>query len=243
MTASTGDSLVIRSMPPNVNARLLQVWCDIQTAGFFQITSPRLHDSTRGLRFRTVAGETKPLLAFPSFQKLYDADVLTLTIAENAVAGDIALASLLIYYPDIEGGGAKLIDKATLMKRWVQQVTVENTITTGAAGGYSGAEAWNAESALLKGNTEYALVGYKVAVNGCSVTWRGSATSNFRVSGPCDQLGADYTTSWFLWLAEYFDLPLIPVFNGTDQGAIFVEGVQDENATAIPVTSILVQLG
>jgi hypothetical protein len=242
MAAVLGDSLVVRAVPSGKRVLLLNAWADVQTAGFFQITSPRLHDNTRGLRFFTVISEPKPMLAFPTKQELYEGDVLGLTIAENAVAGDIAVASLLVYYEDLQGVAARLIDKATLMKRGVEMVTVQNTIATVAGGGYTGAQALNTASDLLKADNDYALVGYRVQVECGTVCWRGADTGNLRVSGPGDELGADCTTSWFLWLAEYFDLPLIPVFNSSNRASIFVDCAQDENALAVPVTSIFVRL-
>lgn len=242
MTAVAGDSLVVRAIPGGKPAKLIQTWTDVQTAGFFMITSPRLHDATRGLRFRTVISEPKPLLPSPSLQPLYEQDVLSLTLAEAAVAGDIGVACMLIYYPELQGVDARLIDEATLMKRGVEMVTVEQTITTVAGGGYTGAEAVNSESDLLKANTDYALVGYRVQTECGAVAWRGADTGNLRVGGPGDDLGADYTRDWFIWLSRLNSLPMIPVFNSANRAGIIVDCAQDENAAAVQVHSIFVRL-
>lgn len=242
MAAAAGDTLQIRSIPSGKMGRLLAIWAGVNVSGFFNLTSPRFHDNTRGLRFRTLAAECKPLMNIPSFQKLYDQDQLALFLAGSAVAGQIEQVGMLIYYEDLAGIAARFIDTATLAKRAVEQVTVEDTITAGAAGGYSGEEAINAESDLLKANTDYALVGYRTSVNCVSVTYKGADTGNLRVSGPGDQLGADYTKDWFLNLAEAYGLPLIPVFNSANRGGISVGVVQNQAATAVTVSHNFVEL-
>lgn len=243
MTAAIGDSLAIRATLPNKSIWLLNFWVDIQTAGFFQIRSPRLHDNTRGIRFRTVVADVKPLMPMGARQQLYEQDTLILEVAENAIAGDIAVASMLVYYEDLQGVNGRFIDADTLRKRTVNIVPVENTIAAGAGGSYTGGEAINAESDLLKANKDYALIGYRNAVQCGTVAWRGADTGNLRVSGPGDQLSAEVTVNWFKALAMAFDMPLIPVFNQANRAGIIIDVAQDENAAAVPVTSIFAELG
>ncbi len=242
MGASAGDTLQVRSIPAGKTAKLVSIWAGVNASGFFNLTSPRLHDNTRGLRFRTLAGESKPLMNLPSFQRLYDQDQLALFLSGSAVAGQIEQVSMLIWYEELQGINARLIDAATLMKRAVEQVTVEDTITAGAGGGYTGEEAINAESDLLKANTDYALVGYRVSVNCVSVTYRGADSGNLRVSGPGDQLGADYTKDWFFNLSEAFGIPMIPVFNSANRGGILIGVVQNQAGAAVTVSHNLVEL-
>jgi hypothetical protein len=242
MAAAAGDTLQVRATPPGKMIKLLQLWCDVQTSGFLQITSPKFHDNTRGLRFRNLAAEVKPKLPFPSMQRLYEQDLLAATVSGAAVAGDIESLSMLVYYEQLEGVNARFIDVATMKTRAVEMVTVEDTITSGAGGGYTGGEAINAESDLLKANTDYALVGYKVQTQCATVCWRGADTGNLRVSGPGDALGEDYTKSWFILLSNAFGLPLIPVFNSANRAGITIDVVQDENAAAVQVDSMFVEL-
>jgi hypothetical protein len=182
------------------------------------------------------------MLPRPSVQPLYDQDVLSLTMQGAAVAGDIESVSMLVYYEQLEGVAARLISFDDLMKRGVESVTVENSITSGAGGGYTGAEALNAESDLLKGNQDYALVGYRVGVECCSVCWRGADTGNLRVAGPGNELSGDVTGSWFVNLSRWYGLPLIPVFNSANRAGIIMDVVQDENAAAVTCASIFVRL-
>lgn len=60
--AVAGDSLVIRSTTGRV--RLINIWTDTDAVGFVQVTSPKLHDNTRGLRFRTQVHQPLPMLPF-----------------------------------------------------------------------------------------------------------------------------------------------------------------------------------
>jgi len=242
MTAAAGDSLIVRSIPPDKKAWLLNLWADVQTTLFYQLTSPRLHDNTRGLRFRTLISEVVPNLPMGVRQQLFDQDTLALTLAGAAVAGDIESVSLLVYYEDLKGADARFIDYDTLMKRGVEMVTVENTITTGAGGGYTGGEAINAESDLFKGNQDYALMGYRVGVECASVCWRGADTGNLRVAGPGNELNGELTSSWFVNLSRAHGFPLIPVFNSANRAGVTIDAVQDENAAAVPVTSIFMRL-
>jgi hypothetical protein len=242
MAAATGDSLIVRAAPDKTSVLLLNCWVQAATAGFFEITSPRLHDNTRGLRFRHTVGESKPLLPFGPVQKVYSQDTLALTLQGAAVAGEIGSASMLLYYEKLEGVDARLIDVAGLNKRFVQLVTVEDTITAGVGGGYTGAEALNAESDLLEANTDYALLGYRASVNCASVCWSGADTGNLRVSGPGDQLGGDYTKEWFLTLSKEYGLPLIPVFNSANRSGVSVAVVQNNGGAAVTLHSIFAQL-
>jgi len=58
--AVAGDSLIIRSTASRV--RLLNMWMDTDALGFVQVTSPKLHDNTRGLRIRAQVHQPFPLL-------------------------------------------------------------------------------------------------------------------------------------------------------------------------------------
>src|SRR5260370_15977375 len=113
--AVAGDSLVIRSTASRV--RLLNAWIDTDAAGFLQITSPKLHDNTRGLRFRTTVHQPFPLLPFEAMQDFYPVDTLAATIASVAGAGKIDNATLMVYYCNVQGVSQTLIDVKKLEAR------------------------------------------------------------------------------------------------------------------------------
>ncbi len=242
LTLAAGNSLTVRSHPFEAESRLLQVWGDNQTAGTLRIRSPRLHDQVQGIRLDVTASEPKPLLPEGTGQRLFPQDTLTVDLSGSATASDIETACLLVYYQDLPGIDSQLRMPSEVIPRIRHLVTVENTLALGTAGGYSGEEAIDAEFDLLRANTEYAILGYLVDAECSAVRWRGPFSGNLGIGGPGDELGRDYTRSWFINLSQEHDLPLIPVFNAADKSNVLLDGAQDENGTDVTVTTILAQL-
>lgn len=242
-TMASGDSLQIRNSPDaSKEISLLTMWADNQVAGYMGVRSPRFHDNTKGYRARATVSDVVPLFPLGVKQRLYGQDVLIVEHSGSNTAGDLESGSLLMYYEDLPGSSARFITPDELRKRWVHCRPVENTLALGTAGGYSGAEAINAEEDPLIANTDYALVGYLVDTECCTVTWKGIDTGNLRVGGPGNETLRHVTANWFIRLSDAFGKPLIPVFNSANKAGITLEGVQDENGADPLVNSILVQL-
>src|SRR6266852_2870541 len=200
--AVSGDSLVVRSTSSRV--RLLNAWIDTDAVGFVQITSPKLHDNTRGLRFKTTVHQPFPLLPFEAMQDFYPVDALAVTVGSAAGAGKIDNLSMMIYYDDIQGVAQTLIDVSTLQKRKLETVTVEYAPGAPASGStYSGLAALTAQTDLLKRCSSYALVGYQVSANVTTLTIRGADTGNFRIPMPGPAPFQDRSSTFFYDLASY----------------------------------------
>jgi len=242
LTMASGNSLTIRNAPLDSSVLLLQAWALNQAAGVLRIRSPKLHDNVQGIRLDVTASDAKPLMPWGVSQKLVPQDLLIAELTGSATGGDIEQAVMLIYYANLPGGDARLAAAEDVIRRGVNVVSVENTITNGTAGGWSAEEAINAEFDLLKANTDYALIGYLIDAECAAVRWRGADLANLGVGGPGDELGRDITCDWFLWLSKLFGIPLIPVFNSANKSGILVDVADDENATAHTVTSLLVEL-
>jgi len=249
LTMATGNTLTIRNAAVDSQVKLLTCWVDAQIRGILRIRSPKLHDNVQGIRLGTNANVIHPLLFPNPGQRLYSQDALSVDLSGSATAGDIETACLLVYYPDMPGSSARFIDPNALRQRAVNTVAIENSLATGTAGGYSGEEAINADFDLLKNNVDYALVGYNVSPvagqtdGGCAaVRWRGTDTGNYGVGGPGSDTMKWLTSQWFLWLSEWTGLPLIPVFNASNRGAILIDAAQDENGLDVIVNSIFVEL-
>jgi hypothetical protein len=242
LAAVQGDSLAIRNAPIDSKAQILQIWADVQTAGTLQIRSPKLHDNVRGIRYGTTVADTRPFLPRGCGQRVYPNDVLTVELAAGAVAGDIESVCQLIYYPTLPGADARFIGTEELYRRAVNIFTVENSLSTGTAGGYSGGEAINVENDQFHANGLYALVGYTVTLEAAAIGWRGVDTGNLRVGGPGLNTERELTAKWFAWLSDAFKLPLIPVFSAENKGGILIDALQDENGADPVVTSIFVEL-
>ena len=243
INAVSGDTLVVRNTGNNaIPARLLQVWADVQAAGTARVRSPRMHDNVQGLRFDTVIGDPRPLMPWGVSQPVYPGDTLVAELGGSAVAGDIETLCLLNYYPDLPGVAGNFITFEQLQQRLLHVFTVENTLATGTAGGWSGAEAINAEFDQWRSGEVYALIGYLVDTECAAVAWRGGDTGNLRVGGPGDETERELTADWFMRLSRSFNLPLIPTFRADNKAGILVDAVQDENGADVTVTSIFALL-
>jgi len=222
--------------------RLVQAWADNQTAGVLRIRSPKLHDNVQGIRYKVTASDTVPLLPWGAPQRLYPTDVLSADLTGSATAGDIESAALLIQYDDLPGVAGRFITHDEVNKRSVNVLTVENTIATGTAGGWSGSEAINAEFDLFKANTDYALIGYVVDTECLAIGWRGADTGNLRVGGPGHETLRHVTADWFMRLSRGYGVPAVPVFNSLNKAGISVDAAQDENGADPLVQSLFVEL-
>src|SRR5260370_19026401 len=207
--AVAGDSLIVRSTTSRV--RLLNMWIDTDALGFVQVTSPKLHDNTRGLRVRTQVHQPFPLLPWETMQDLYPVDPLAVTIASAAGAGKIDNLTMMLYYDDIAGIQQGLIDVPTLQKRKLETVTVEYAPGAPASGStYSGLAAITAQSDLLKRGSSYALVGYQASANLTTLTIRVADSGNFRIPMPADSNSPYYTCTWLIAASRWAHLPVIP---------------------------------
>ena len=242
LTMNAGNSLTVRNAALNADVRLLQMWAKHQAAGVFRIRSPKLHDNVQGIRIRNPASLAIQMLPYDTFQKLVPQDTLIAEITGSAVGGQIEEGAALIYYSDLPGQAARLTTVDDIQKRGVNIFTVESTLTPGATGGYSGAQAINANFDLFKANTDYALLGYRVDVRCAVVRWTGIDTGNLGVGGPGEPNISDITENWFTWLARWQNLPLIPVFNSANKFGIITDLMQDQAAAAVVLTSIFVEL-
>lgn len=242
LTMSAGLSLTVRNAPFTADVRLLQMWAKNQAAGVFRIRSPKLHDNVQGIRIRNPSATVIEMLPWSTFQKLVPQDNLIAEITGSAVGGQFEQGAALIYYSDLPGQQARLTTVADIQKRGVNIFTQESTLTPSAAGNFTGGQALNANFDLMKANTDYALLGYRVDVRCTAVRWTGIDTGNLGVGGPGEPNIADVTENWFTTLSASQNLPLIPVFNSANKFGITTDLMQDQAAAVVVLTSIMVEL-
>ena len=242
LTMSSGNSLTIRNNAGEGKIYLLQAWADSQTAGVLRIKSPNMHDNVQGIRLRPIASEVDPLLPNGFKQELQSQDTLVVDLSGSATAGDIESAAMLLYYQHLPGLVANLLTPEQVQSRIKNLLTVENTLSLGTTGGYSGEEAINAEYDLLKANTDYAILGYEVSAECLAIRWRGSDFGNLGVGGPGNEKDKHTTRNWFANLSNQYGIALIPVFNSANASSVLLDGVQDENGTDTTVQTILAEL-
>ena len=242
LTMNGSDSLSVRNTDLSAKIWLLELWAKNQAAGILRVRSPKLHDNVQGLRYRIPASEVVPRLADGYPQQLYPQDTLVADLSGSAVAGQIEEAALLIYYADLPGISARLIDSATVKSRMRNLVTQEIATVSLATGDYGTARALNADFDLLKANTDYAVLGGYGDARAAVITLRGADTGNLRVGLPVESAIRDLTAEWFLFLSDINHLPLVPVINSANKAGIFAEAITDQGAGTVNSTWNLAEL-
>lgn len=241
VAADTGDSFAVRNFDSPGSAQLCQIWASCATAGVARVRSPRMHDNVQGYRFRVAAADSNPLMPFGYNQGLYAQDTLIPELSGGGAETDTM--ALLIYYSDLPGSNARIVDWQSIKNRVRNIITIETAHSTGATlGDYGSSIALNAGVAdLLKANLDYAIIGYGVDSRVTSVGWRGPDLSGFRLAAPGTTLRS-YTEQWFIDQNLYSGLPFIPIINSANKAGTFVDLVHNLGAVTVNVNTILAEL-
>ena len=242
MTVFTGQPATVRNSPDGSPIRLLGAWTKAQATGFTQVVYPSGNDTTRNLRWENVANQPGNMFPRGFGAMLKAQDALTLTQAGSAVAGDVELAHLLVHYEDLPGIDQKLLSVEDVSARQVRPVTIQGTITPTAASLFSGATAVAAFTQFLRGNTEYAWLGYKLSAVCGAIAMSGPSTGNLQVGGPGLTSPDAETVNWFPHMSEWWGMPMVPTFNTADSAGTFFSVTQDENLTAVVASLFLMEL-
>ena len=240
-TALSGDSFTVRAANPSSRVRLCGAWATAATVGQTRIHSPRMHDNVQGILMRhDVASTPRDKLALRPTQPLQAQDTLVVETGTTGTESDGT--AYIVYYDDLPGATARFIDVAGLAGRIRNVLTQEVDVASGAAiGAYSTARAINADFDLMKGNTDYAFLGYEVDTTGLSVGLKGPDTSNFRLGGPMTTENLE-TRDWFVRLTERIGVPLIPIINSANKAGTFTDTAQVVSGVAAKVTWIIAEL-
>lgn len=243
VTLGSGDALSVQNCPLDKLPKLIALWGDWQTSGYAQLISTKFSDAVNGIKYKGVASQVTPLWPLGTYEVLTPNDLLVGKISGSGTAGDIESMVALVYYPELPGVNARLLTYDQFVQRATGIVKpVENQLTAGSSGGYSGQAAINAFEDYLQANTDYAIMGYQVDVEVACVGWRGADTGNLRVGGPGNPNLKHLTGDWFLRLAKATGLPLIPVFNQANRGSLLVDVATDENGGSPKINTSLMAL-
>lgn len=243
LAAVTGDTLAVANFDGNAKkAWILQVWANVQLAGTLRIKSPKFHDNVNGIRIDTVAADVSPLLPWGTPERISPNDVLSVELAGSSTGGDVEHVTMLQAYEDIQGQVGKLLTPDQVASRFLHLVTVENTITTGTGGIWSGAEGINAEIDQFQTDYDYAILGYKTDTICQAVGYRSPAWANTRVGGPGFKAEPYVVSNWFKRISEEYGIPAIPVFAGSDKASCLVDVLIDENGADPTITTYLAAL-
>jgi len=233
-SAVTGSSLTVKNS--KTAASILAIWAKNQTAGYHQLTFPSGHDTTRGARM--VAANTVDILTpLGIMVDVQPQELLSVSIAGSASAGDVESGCMLLNYDDLPGVNARRLSWSELVKRYDKFVTVQATLT-GAAAGFTGAELITSESDLLRANQDYAVLGIETNTDCAAVCLKGPDTGYVRVGVPGISGRRNVTGNFFAMLSQiYGDKPLIPIINSGNKSDTYLDFVQDENNIS-PVVSV-----
>lgn len=242
LTVNTGNSFTVRSTGESSPIHLLTAWGNHQAEGELRIFSPRMHDAVNGIRMAVDALAPVPLLdpMFP--QRLFPQDVLTVQHTGSATAGDVETDALLLYYHDLPGVDANLVDPDFVRAHMIHMLGVNAVFTASTSGDYASEQTMVADVDNLKANTDYALLGASTTIPVGTIRVRGSQTGNLGIGMPGNALLPHVISNFFVWLSERSGLPCIPVFNAANRTNILVDIVNNEVSAAPIVTFYMAEL-
>lgn len=239
-TAVAGDSLIVRNAQ-GAAPMIIAAWCWAQAAGYHQLSWPSGHDTTRGYRYNVTTAEIDQRLAAGLHMTVEPQEAISATISGSGTAGDVELGCLYVHYPSLPGVTQRALTWDQLLSRMQDLTTVSATLV-GSAAGYTGAELLNAESDLLRANTDYAILGMTLSVD-CAAVWISGPDTGFtKVAAPGDSSDNDAQASWFCRLSRAYALPLIPVINSGNKSSTQIGILQAENNVTTLVTLYLARL-
>lgn len=242
LTVNTGNSFTVRSAAMESPVLLLTAWGNHQADGELRVFSPRMHDGINGIRLAVEALMPVPLINPRYPQRLFSQDVLTVQHTGSATAGDVETDALLLYYHDLPGISANLVDPDFVRAHMIHLAGVNVVFSASTSGDYGSEQTLVADVDNLKANTDYALLGALSTIPVGTIRIRGAATGNLGIGIPGGSLDPVIGRDFFTWLSDTSGLPCIPVFNAADRGSILVDIVNNEVSAAPIVTFMLAEL-
>lgn len=239
VTVAPGDSLVVRSFASPSRAYLEDFYFKGGQAVTARITSPYLHDTTRGITKISAQAPTLRNLPRQAPQALAAQDTLTVQI--NSGAANSSVIALRNYYEDLGASDARLHSFGEIAALIGDIKPVEIDVAASATIGAWNDTAFTNTENLLRANTDYAVLGYTVDVACAVVAFRGQDTGNLRISGPGTVL-QDVSDDYFVQLDQFSGRPHIPVINSANANNLTVSVADNAASTAVKVQLILAEL-
>lgn len=247
LTANSPSSFTIRQASGTPAGQILAPWGQFDDAGYLQIKSPRLHDTTIGttnqVRIYSNAFAVEPLWGLDQDEPAYSTDVLTVDVAvpSTITATVVFSAAFPVYYSNLPGVDANFMTWAQVQsyinpvnKTGLHYVSWVSPSTAGTKGQIGAGALINSVNDQFKAGHFYALLGYITDTQVTSVLLSGTDTGNLNVGGP-GTLDVRQTRDWFVKLSVEQNLPLIPVIQANNKGTTYVY-LQDSRTTSTQVT-------
>jgi hypothetical protein len=242
VTANTGNSLSIRNFDQSKRAKLVALWAKTQAAGILRVRGPEFHDNVQGLRTRIISATPLPEIPYEYDEPLKPVQNLTVELAGSSTSGNIELAFLHIYYPEIVGLTGNYVTWEKIRDKINHVLGVEVSITGLTSGQWGTSTKINNNNDNFKADTWYALLGYTVDALCGAVRFQAPETGNLGVAGPGFHSRPDLTRDWFARVGYWTGLPSIPVINANNKGSTLVDVATDQAGGTFNVTAILAEL-
>lgn len=221
-TVSAGDSFTIRNFAQTASAKLTAAWRHDETGteGFVQLKSPRLANTTTGIKLRSLDSPAVELLPPYGLQNLFSGDDLTVNLSGTATTAHTTFGAFEVYYSTLGGASQRL-------HMWGDIAgIVANLFTQTVAVDVAIAGTWktvlsNTTADLMRADTTYALLGYLVDIAYGVVGIKCQETSTLRVVGP-GTTRSEATSWYFVEKSNSLGMPFIPVVNANNRGNINV---------------------
>ena len=248
--ANNGQSFSIRQANGIPACSLLAPWSQAGAAGYAQIKSPRMHDTTIGTTFAVQVGTAafgiQPLADLDYDEPAYSTDTLTVQYTPaTTIAGATSMGlALPVYYPDLSGIAANLMTWAQINAltnsntkvgdHYVSWVSASSAATAGQIGV---GVAINSTNDQFKANHSYALLGFLPQAVSTAVVVQGTDTGNLYVGGP-GSLDVRVTRQFFADLSIAQNLPLIPVIQANNRNNTYVSVVDAASTSTARVVGL-----
>lgn len=239
VTVAPGDSLTVRSFSPPATAYLDDIIVKGGQSVTARLTSPYLHDTTRGITVISAQAPSVRTLSRYGSQQLSSQDAMGLQALSGAA--NSTMVALLNYYTDLGASDARLHSWGDIAGLVGDIKPVEVDAAASATIG-----AWNdtiitTTENLLRANTDYAVLGYIVDVAVGVVALKGQDTGNLRVGGPGSLLSFA-TSEYFVDKSNATGRPYIPVINAANVNNTVVSLGDNAASTAVKVQLQLAEL-
>lgn len=239
VTLAPGDSLTVRSFQSPAQAFLENITIKGGQAALARLTSPYLHDTTRGITATSAQAPTLRTLPRQVNQPLSSQD--NMVLFANSGGANSTIVALHNYYTDLGASDARLAAWGDVSGLITQIKPVEIDVTASATIG-----AWNdtiitTTENLLKANTDYAILGYNLDVACAVVALKGQDTGNLRIGAPGTVL-EDVSVEYFVQMTNETGRPHIPIINAANVNNTFVSVADNAASTAVKVQLIFAEL-
>lgn len=239
VTVANGDSLTVRSFAPPAQAFLDDVIIKGGQVTEARLTSPYLHDTTRGITFQTAQAPAVGLIPRQAQQPLASQDTMSLTA--NSGSANSSAVALVNYYSDLGASNARLYSPGDVLGLITEVKPLEVDCTASATIGQWADTLITTTENLLKANTDYAVLGYVLDVACAVIALRGQDTGSLRIGAPGSVLTYD-TSEYFVQRSQDTGRPYIPVINAANANNTAVSVGDNAASTAVKVQLILGEL-